>query len=438
MPALTLPHKFKPRAYQVPFLRAMDNGCKRAVLVWHRRSGKDKTAFNFMVKEAVKRVGVYYYFFPTYNQGRKILWDGIDKDGFKFLDHVPKQIRDGEPNSTEMKMRLTNGSIIQVVGSDNIDTIVGTNPVGAVFSEFALQDPRGWDFIRPILRENEGWAVFDFTPRGKNHGYDLYEMARKNPEWYCERLTVDDTFGRGGTVGQDEVQLERDAGMSENLIQQEYACSFDAAVEYAVFGEQVFKAREEGRVTSVVHDSRLPVTTFWDIGRDGTAVWFLQTVRNEVRVIDFFDSYNSDISADLAILKKKPYLYEMMWFPHDGDHKNYSTGKTPKEIATDLGFNVDIVPRLDKQSQITAARMFFSRCWFDEEKTRRGFDALSSWHFGYDTKLRINSALPIHDWASHSGEAFCQAAISHEDEAVWKKEDRYTKKPKRHTSWMAA
>lgn len=438
MPTITLPYKFKPREYQLPFFRAMDNGCKRAVLIDHRRAGKDKSAFNYVVKEAFKRVGVYYYFFPTYNQGRKILWDGIDKDGFKFLDHVPKAIRDGDPNSTEMKLRLTNGSLIQVVGSDNIDSIVGTNPVGTVFSEYPLQDPKGWEFVRPILRENGGWAVFPYTPRGKNHGYDLYEMARNNKEWYCEKLTVDDTYGRGGTVGPDQVEEERKAGMSENLIQQEYYCSFDAAVEYAVFGEQVFRCREEGRVTRVPHDSRLPVTTFWDMGRDGTAVWFLQTVRSEVRVIDYYDSYQSDITADLTILKNKPYLYEKMWMPHDADHKNYSTGKTPKEIATELGFNVDIVPRLDKQSQIAAARIFFNRCWFDEEKTKRGFDALSSWHFGYDSKLRINSALPVHDWASHAGDAFCQAALSHEEETVWKKPDRYSEKPKRSKSWMSA
>ena len=181
MPVIQLPFHFKPRPYQLPFFRAMDGGLKRAVLVHHRRAGKDKSAFNFMVKEAFKRVGIYYYFFPTYNQGRKVLWDGIDKDGFRFLDHIPKEVRKGDPNQTEMKQMLINGSMIQIVGSDNVDTIVGTNPVGCVFSEYPLQDPSGWDFVRPILRENGGWAVFCYTPRGKNHGYDLYAMAKDNP-----------------------------------------------------------------------------------------------------------------------------------------------------------------------------------------------------------------------------------------------------------------
>ena len=64
--------------------QAYESGYRRFCLVWHRRAGKDKTAFNVMVTDAVQNVGSYYYFFPTYSQGKKILWDGIDKDGFRF------------------------------------------------------------------------------------------------------------------------------------------------------------------------------------------------------------------------------------------------------------------------------------------------------------------------------------------------------------------
>lgn len=437
-PVITLPHNFTPRPYQLPFFQAMDGGKRRAVLVDHRRAGKDKSAFNFMVKESFRRVGVYYYFFPTYQQGRKVLWDGIDRDGFKFLDHIPAAVRKGDPNQTEMKVNLVNGSLIQVVGSDNIDTVVGTNPVGCVFSEYPLQDPSGWDFVRPILRENGGWAVFCYTPRGKNHGWDLYQMAKSNPDWYCELLSIDKTYGRGGTVGPKDVEAERAAGMSENLIQQEYYCSFDAAVENAVFGEQMLKARAEGRITSVPYDSRLPVNTYWDLGRDGTAVWFTQTVRNEVRVIDYFESYQSELSIDLAAMQTKGYVYGTNYFPHDGDHKDYKTGRTPKEIAAGLGFSVDIVEKIGKQTQINAARMLFNRCWFDEKKCERGIAALSSWHFGWDEKMRILTPLPVHDWSSHAGDSFCQMALKAEDEVEWRPVDRYAKKRRKNYSAWAA
>ncbi|RMD72956.1 MAG: hypothetical protein D6822_00435, partial [Cyanobacteria bacterium J149] len=149
---ITLPHNFTPRPYQLPLLKALDSGMKRAVVVWHRRSGKDKTAINFMAKKMFERVGQYFYFLPTYKQGRKIIWDGIDGSGFRLLDHIHPDLR-VKTNDQEMKIQLVNGSIFQVIGTDNVDSIVGTNPVGCVFSEYSLQDPQAWDFIRPILAE---------------------------------------------------------------------------------------------------------------------------------------------------------------------------------------------------------------------------------------------------------------------------------------------
>ena len=175
MSAIDIPFNFKPRAYQLPLLRAMDSGCKRACCVWHRRAGKDKTLINIAVKKMFERVGVYYYYFPTMTQGRKILWDGMDKAGFKFIDHFPREVV-AKKNDQEMKIQLANGSLFQIIGTDKLEN-VGTNPVGCVFSEYSLQNPRGWDYVRPILAENGGWAIFNFTPRGKNHAHELYKMA---------------------------------------------------------------------------------------------------------------------------------------------------------------------------------------------------------------------------------------------------------------------
>ena len=180
---ITLPHNFKPRKYQLPFLKAWDSGIKRFILVWHRRSGKDKTVFANLVKKMFERVGTYFYFLPTYTQAKKVIWTGADKDGFRFLDHIPKELIKGEINETEMRVELipppghTSGSIIQLVGADNIDRIVGTNPIGVVFSEYSLMKPKVWEYIRPILAENGGWAVFVFTPRGMNHAWNLLQDA---------------------------------------------------------------------------------------------------------------------------------------------------------------------------------------------------------------------------------------------------------------------
>ena len=232
---IDIPFNFTPRSYQLPLCQCLENGYKRGVSVWHRRAGKDKTLINIMVKEACKRKGSYFYFFPTYSQGRKILWDGMDRDGFKFLDHIPNEIRQST-NGQEMKITLVNGSIIQVVGTDRIDSVVGTNPIGCVFSEYAIQRAEGWDFIRPILRENGGWALFNYTPRGLNHGYDMFQNSINSPEWFSECLTVDDTKRPDGSpvITEADIEQERNDGMSESMILQEFYCDFVASQENAL------------------------------------------------------------------------------------------------------------------------------------------------------------------------------------------------------------
>ena len=193
---------------------------KRAVVVWHRRSGKDKTAINITVSKMFERVGIYYYFMPTYSQGKKIIWDGMDRSGMPFLDHFPKPLIKSK-NETELKIELKNGSLFQIIGTDKIDAIVGTNPVGCVFSEYSLQNPKAWDYIRPILAENGGWALFLYTPRGMNHGWKLLQQAKDSDNWFWEILTVDDTKAIG-----KEVLEQENKEMPSDLYQQEYYCKF--------------------------------------------------------------------------------------------------------------------------------------------------------------------------------------------------------------------
>ena len=175
---IQIPHKFIPRPYQLPILKAMDSGFLRAVQVWHRKSGKEKVDWNCIIKKSQERVGNYWYIFPKLTQARKVIWEGIDQDGLRFLDHIPKQIMDGEPNSTTMFVRFRNGSNLQLIGSDTFDSSIGGNPVGVVFSEYALTNPTVWSYLRPILANNGGWAIFNLTPRGENHAYDLYQLAK--------------------------------------------------------------------------------------------------------------------------------------------------------------------------------------------------------------------------------------------------------------------
>ena len=217
---IQIPHSFTPRGYQIPLFQALDSDVKRAVVVWHRRSGKDKSCFNLTIKKACERVGTYFYFLPTYSQAKKVIWDNIDNDGFKMLDHIPSELIKST-NSTELKINLINGSVIQLIAANEFKTSgVGTNPIGVVFSEYSITDSDAWKYVSPILAANGGWAIFNFTPRGKNHAWEMLQMAKENG-WFNQILTVDDTKA----ISEKALEEERKTN-PEAFFKQEYYCLF--------------------------------------------------------------------------------------------------------------------------------------------------------------------------------------------------------------------
>jgi hypothetical protein len=429
---VAVPYNYYPRSYQMKFFQAMQTGCKRAILVWHRRSGKDKTAVNFLLTRMLDRVGSYYYFFPTYTQGQKVLWDGIGKDGFKFMDHFPKALVKGKPNEVEMSLELVNGSRFQIIGVDNIDRVMGTNPIGCVFSEYSLMNPKAWDLIRPILAENGGWATFIYTPRGKNWGYDLYKAAVQNPSWYVSLLTVNDTLrdgpGEDGkpVVGPDIIQEERLSGMSEELVQQEYFCSFEGALEGNYYGDQIGRAYREGwfKDTNYFHDE--PVDTAWDIGvDDATAIICTQTLGQTPYIVDFVEGgkMGLDLKGGLATYAKwmisKNYLWGRHFWPHDAKVTEWGSGKTRLQIAHALGFKqgglgpVVVVPKVSLADGIEAVRSFLSRArWRDTPACHRLAEYLKSYHREWDVEQKVWSPKPVHDESSHAADAMRYRALS--------------------------
>ena len=377
-------------------------------MVWHRRSGKDVTAWNLTIKKAHERIGIYYYLLPTYSQAKKIIWDGITKDGQKFIEYIPKELVESK-HETELKIKLKCGSIIQLVGTDNYDSIMGTNPVGCVFSEYSLQNPKAWDFIRPILAENGGWAIFIYTPRGKNHGWDMSEMARTNDDWYYSKLTVRDT----GAISDDAVEEERRAGMPEEIVLQEFYCSFDAGLHGSYYTKQMRKAEDEGRITNVAHEANLPVDTWWDLGMgDSTAIWFTQNIGNEIHFIDYEEAEGEGLAFYANMLKEKPYTYGVHHMPHDADVRELGTGKSRREIAESLGLRpIRIVEKLPIDDGINAVRILFNRFWFDEVNCRQGINALKNYQKEWDEKRQMFKARPFHNWASHAADAMRYMAV---------------------------
>jgi phage terminase large subunit len=416
---------FDPRPYQLPFLAAMDSGYRRAVIVWHRRAGKELTCFNWMAKQAFwHRVGTYVYFFPTSRLGRRILWDGMDKNGKKFLDYIAKPLL-ADINKVEMKLTFTNGSVIQIMGTDQIIN-VGTNPVGCVFSEYSLQDQYAWNYTRPILRENGGWAIFNFTPRGKNHAYDLYLMAKNDPEWFTQRLTINDTCKEDGSriISEEDIEAERREGMSEHLIQQEYYCSFDQGAEGAYYAKYLNQAELQGRITDVPHDPMTGVETFWDLGvGDETVILFVQKVGQQIHLIDLYRNQGEGLNHYAKVIHDKAqqnnWIYSDHYAPHDIQVRELGSGaQTRLEIARELGIKFKIVPNLPIAEGIELARGIFPRLWIDSKRCSFFIKAAENYHKHYNEKLNVYSDRPVHDWSSHTMDAFRMMAIMHNKQRV--------------------
>ena len=353
------------------------------------------------------------------------------------MGHIPREIVKNK-NETELRVELVNGSAIQLIGTDNIDSVLGTNPIGCVFSEYAMQDPRAWDYMRPILRENGGWAIFDYTPRGKNHGYSLYQMAKSNPEWFAEVLTVDQTKA----LDPSDIDKERREGMSEELIQQEYYCSFEGVQFGAYYGKQLQQAEQDKRIGNVPYETELGVETWWDLGiGDSTAIWFTQSIGREVRVIDYYEASGEGFPHYAKVLQGKPYVYSHHHAPHDIEVRELGSGRSRRETALSLGITFQVVPNISVEDGIEAGRSILSRCWFDKVKCERGLNALASYHKDWDDKLKTWRSQPKHDWASHAADAFRYLAVGHKTAKVKTQEPiqivQYTKGDESQ-SWMAA
>jgi len=436
--------KWRPRAYQEPAWEALNSGKKRVAAIWHRRAGKDTVFLHWTVKAAQERPGVYYHMLPSSVQARKVIWNGRTKEGKPFLDAWPKdQIK--RRREDEMLIELNNGSIWQCVGSDNFDAIVGTNPVGVVLSEYSVSDPRAWEFLRPILAENGGWACFPYTPRGHNHGHTLYKMAQSNPEWFCQRLTVEDT----SAIPLEAVEEERVSGMPEEMVQQEFYCSFDAPLVGSYWGDQLGACDQENRITSVPHYPENTVDTWWDLGHsDATAIWFVQNVGHEIHLIDYYEANGKPLEHYASLLTKKKderkFNYGRHIWPHDGGAKTLGSGGKPlSSMFHSLGYNVSVSPRYDVGVTIQRVRQILPRCWFDHDRCAYGLDVLRSYRKEEDESRSTEDhtfykAKPRHDWSSHGSDAFRTGAMAFSTPRSTSRRERYTPKPEGPKSHWAA
>lgn len=417
MPRISLPNGWQPRAYQRPLWNYLENGGKRAIEIAHRRWGKDDLVLHRTAIAAHERIAGYWHCLPEYEQARKAIWTAVNPHtGKRRIDEAfPPEIRDSK-DEQQMFIRFKNGSTWQVIGSDRYNSLVGAGVAGVTFSEWALANPSSWGFIRPMIEENNGWATFITTPRGRNHAKSMLEMAQGNSRWFAEISSIKDT----GALTQeqiDETIKEYVALFGEDIgraqYEQEYLCSFNAAILGAFYAREMLALRSEGRISEIEPVPGQPVHRAWDIGvRDDTSIWWFQVVGTKVHILDCYTASGVGVDHYAEIVHAKPYAPGTDFVPHDAKVKEWGTGRTRVEVMTSLGLKPQLVPLAGKLDGIQAARSTLARCIFHPRTEEKGIAALEQYRREWDDEKKTFRASEVHDWTSHLADAFRYLAMA--------------------------
>lgn len=405
---------YTPRSQFIDF---HDRQERWACIVAHRRAGKTVACINELIKAALlcpKPDPRFAYLAPYYTQAKDVAWNYLKK----FASVIPGV----ETNESELRVDFPNGGRVRLYGADNYDRMRGLYLDGVVLDEPADMDPRAWpEVIRPALSDRQGWATFIGTPKGRNGFWDVWDQAGSNPAWFRAMLKASET----GLVAVGELDDARKS-MTPEQYEQEYECSFDAAIMGAYYGKDLANADREGRICEIDPDPVLKVNTAWDLGKsDSTAIWFFQVAPNGIRVVDHYENSGFDLDHYAAEIKARGYNYGVHFLPHDAKAQILGMKRTRVEQLQELlrGAEFKVVTEHKVEDGINAGRMTLKVTWFDAYRCKFGLEALRQYRTDYDEKLKAFRKTPKHDWTSHTADAFRYLAMA------WKEMVPETVKP---------
>jgi phage terminase large subunit len=406
-------NKYVPRPYQLPFCKAIvSEGGKyhKLLIVNPRRSGKDYAFWNLTIRAALTwKKGLYLYCLPTFSQARSVIWEGMasgtkDSEGKKFIDLIPPQLIE-KVRDNVMTINLVGGSVIRLIGSDNYDrSIVGSNAVWIIFSEYAQCDENAYKLAAsPIIKENGGVVAMISTPRGQNHMYELFEIAQNSPDWFTQLLTVEDTQH----LSIEEIKKEIISGeISEDMALQEYYCSFRFGQEGSYYAKYLDKMKLDGRIGHVPWEPYHRVHTSWDLGiKDPTCIIFFQVIGQIIRIIDYYEQSDRPMDHFAKVVLDKPYIYGYHFPPNDVMQRESNRGLTKKELYNELGIKFTEPVHIGIDDGIELVRRFFSKIWIDERNCSKLIKALTNYREEFDLKKKTYKGRPLHDWSSHGADA---------------------------------
>lgn len=419
---ISLPNGWQPRAYQRPLWDYLEKGGKRAIEIAHRRWGKDDVILHRTAVAAFERPATYWHCLPEYAQARKAIWNAVNPHtGHRRIDEAfPQELREST-NDQEMFIRFKSGSTWQVIGSDRYNSLVGAGVAGVTFSEWALCNPSAWGYISPMMRENNGWAAFITTPRGRNHAHKMYEAACKRDHWFHELSSIQHTKAFNDAELQEILQTDyidlygEDIGRAQ--FEQEYECSFNAAILGAFYAREMVNVRKESRIAEIEADPSRPVHRAWDIGvRDDTSIWWFQVVGTQVFVLDCYSQSGVGVDhfAEIVEQRRKEHGWKdgTDFVPHDAKVKEWGTGRTRVETMQGYGLNPQVVSLAGKLDGINAARKTLARTVFHTRCEEVGISALEQYRREWDDEKKAFKASEVHDWTSHLADAFRYLAMA--------------------------
>ena len=396
MPEVVIP--YKPRRLQ-KFLHNQILKHRFNVIIAHRRSGKTVLCINHLIRAALTNPQPnprYAFIAPTFKQGKSTAWDYI-KNYCRNIPYI-------KFNESELRCDFPNGSRVTILGAENDQALRGIFLDGCVFDETQNISPVLFpEIIRPSLADRKGWCIFIGTPKGQNYFYKLHKQALEEEDWWTA------TYKASETKVLDNKELSAaQRVMSKDLYEQEFQCSFQAAITGSYYGKIIEELEKSNRITEVPYDENLKTETWWDLGlKDSTAIWFVQRLQSQLRVIDYYENSGEGLDFYADVLDSKPYKYDRHIAPHDIKVRELGAyGKSRLETALELGISFDIAPKLSIEDGIEMVRKTLPQCYFDKNKTYQGTEALKAYQKKWDERNQCFKNRPTHNFASHPSDAF--------------------------------
>ena len=417
---IKIPYELNPYHYQIDFLKAIKEG-KNVCSIIHRRAGKDTVCMQAWLLRGLTRIGTHIYLFPLQKQARDVIWNGMDFNGKPFISYIPECLI-ASKNTARMEINLLNGSRLVLAGSNNFNSHMGSNPVTIIYSEYSLHNPLARQYMNPIIVQNGGVEIVQFTPRGKNHAFEMFEVVRENPNYFTHHLSVEQTFKQDGTrvITEEQVKQAKMLGMSDEMIRQEFYVDFDVGNLGAYYTREMADMEREGRITNLVPNPNLPLHTVWDLGgTDSTAGWLFQLEGRRINLLHILHDSGKPLKYYLDKAEQIRLSLGLRWgnhyMPHDikQEHQGWELVESRLMQARKAGWFFQVTPKVNFEDGIEAVRYIFPLLWIDKNNCGIGIRALREYQREYDEVKACYKPKPLDNWAQHIADSLRYLALNY-------------------------